>query len=561
MKLFKRPYIFLLGIVVVSFVLRFVQLGSIPVGLHGDEASIGYSSYALLKTGRDQNGVYLPLSIDQFGDHRPPGYHYVDIPFIKIFGLNEFAVRLPSVLFGVASSVILYVLVLKILGSVPIALLAALFLAISPWHVNISRATSEGVIAAFFVLCGVFLFIKAIEVKKTYVYFFVSSFIAFFLSFLFYHSARFFVPLFLIPTAIVLFLQYRPEKKKLFYSVVLFVCLILSLLVLFSVGKGTDRPLTVSILHFPMGTAELEQQIGEDGNQHPIITRAFHNKLFFYGRFFVSNYFAHFDGNFLFVDTGLPARYRVPWAGNLYLIDLPFLILGFSILLVMGLQKKKYLYLLPIIWLAAGAVPAGLTWEDIPNIQRSSFMIYAFTGITAFGMFEALKMVHKRLRLVVSIVVVLLLAHNVFYFFHNYFYHMRIHEPWHRSAAVKEVVFTVKGLEEEYDEVVMTTEGNNNLIHHLFYLQFDPVEYGNLGYPREKDGLRIGKVLYTGNRCPLSERPGVYKRPEGNIVYVNTPSCTLPMNAEILKVIRHPDGVPAYEVVRLNSVAEELYND
>ena len=69
-----------LGIIVlIALILRLYRLSDVPVGFHGDEASIGYNAYSLLKTAKDQNGNFLPLAIDQFGDFRPAGYRFGEL--------------------------------------------------------------------------------------------------------------------------------------------------------------------------------------------------------------------------------------------------------------------------------------------------------------------------------------------------------------------------------------------------------------------------------------------------------------------------------------------------
>ncbi|MBI4029179.1 MAG: glycosyltransferase family 39 protein, partial [Candidatus Blackburnbacteria bacterium] len=148
----KKLSIPLAIIFLIALFLRVINLASVPVGLHGDEASIGYNAYSLLKTGKDQDGHFLPLSFDQFGDFRAAGYGYLDIPFVALFGLNAFAVRLPAALFGSLTIIIFYFFLLELFENKSIALIGSFLLAILPWHINISRASSEGVISSFFVL-------------------------------------------------------------------------------------------------------------------------------------------------------------------------------------------------------------------------------------------------------------------------------------------------------------------------------------------------------------------------------------------------------------------------
>ena len=65
-----------------------------------DEAALGYNAYSILETGRDEYGQILPIIFKSFGDYKPGFYVYLTLPFIKVFGLNELSVRLPSIILG-----------------------------------------------------------------------------------------------------------------------------------------------------------------------------------------------------------------------------------------------------------------------------------------------------------------------------------------------------------------------------------------------------------------------------------------------------------------------------
>src|SRR3990167_8489226 len=99
--------ILFLTLVLAAF-LRLYQISHYPAGLNADEAALGYNAYSLLLTGRDEHGHVLPVNLESFGDFKPAGYSYLLVPMIKIFGLTEFAVRLPSVLFGVLAVLGIY---------------------------------------------------------------------------------------------------------------------------------------------------------------------------------------------------------------------------------------------------------------------------------------------------------------------------------------------------------------------------------------------------------------------------------------------------------------------
>lgn len=533
----------------IALLLRTYNLSEIPVGLHGDEASIGYNAYSLLKTLRDQNGHFLPISIDQFGDFRPAGYHYLDIPFIALFGLNGLAVRLPSAIFGVLSVLVLYFLVQEFFENRVISILSAFLLAFLPWDINISRATSEGVVASFFVLLGLYFFIRWMKKRKTISRELGFSLLFLLLSFFFYHAHRYFVVLFFPALLLFSFNSYSPSQNKRKAAFFLYGLLLVALFFFLSIGKGTGRASEVSVLSIPGGSQQLKQAMDEEGIQNPLITRFYNNKLFYYTRFITTFYTQHLTGDFLFVNTGLPVRYKIPFTGNLYLIEAPFLLFGLAIFLVEGIKSKKYVYLIPLAWFLIAPIPAGLTWEDLPNVQRASLMIPAIVIAVAFGFYESLQLIkNNKIKKIFVVFCLLFFLQNFLYFQHNYFWRSKVHEPWHRSASEKELIDAIEMNKNKYKEIVMTTEHNNNFIFYLFYTKFDPATYQKLGSPRERDGLHFQNLLYTYNLCPLDSlaKP---KKGEKPTLYVVKEDCKIPKNAQVITIIRAPDGVPFFQVI------------
>jgi len=188
-----KTYILLGSIFLLALVLRVYMLSQFPVGFHIDEASLGYNGYSLLLTGKDENNNAHPLYIDMFGDNRPSGYHYLTIIPVKLFGLSEFSTRLPAAVFGAISIFAMYSLSSVIFRSKKISLLSSLFIAIAPWHVVLSRASGEAVVALFFILAG-FAFILHSLQKKSEKFLIIGT-ISVISSFFFYHTPRVFVPM------------------------------------------------------------------------------------------------------------------------------------------------------------------------------------------------------------------------------------------------------------------------------------------------------------------------------------------------------------------------------
>lgn len=161
----KTKSILILVILLASFI-RFYQLSNIPPGFYCDEAGAGYNTYSLITTGKDMMGNLFPVFFKSIANDLQGGiYIYSMVPFIAVFGLNEFAVRATSAFWGILTVIILFLFV-KQLYNEKIALLSSFFLAISPWHLQFSRIGFVAIIYPFFLVAGLWLFYKGLKETK-----------------------------------------------------------------------------------------------------------------------------------------------------------------------------------------------------------------------------------------------------------------------------------------------------------------------------------------------------------------------------------------------------------
>jgi hypothetical protein len=127
--------------------LRVVGLNRVPPGLYADEACNGYDAYSILLTGRDHHGNFLPLMFQGFNDNRMPLFDYSLVPLIGAFGLSPAAVRLGAALWGTADLVAIVILAALMLG-LPGAVVTAVLVAVSPWHLPLSRYGTEVILGS-----------------------------------------------------------------------------------------------------------------------------------------------------------------------------------------------------------------------------------------------------------------------------------------------------------------------------------------------------------------------------------------------------------------------------
>ena len=212
----KYRTLLLIGIVFIAAFLRFYNIGTNPPSLTWDEVAWGYNGYALGIDGKDEFGRFMPHDyLESFGDFKPPVYAYLTVLPVKLFGLTAFATRFPSALAGTLTVLVTYFLVLELFPSVKkkeyIGLLAAGILAISPWHINLSRAAFEANVATAFLVTGVWLFLKAVRGRYYYLIF---SAISFVLSMYTFNTSRIVAPIIVIGLAIGFRNELWKHKKQ-----------------------------------------------------------------------------------------------------------------------------------------------------------------------------------------------------------------------------------------------------------------------------------------------------------------------------------------------------------
>ena len=94
--------------------LRIYNLEGSPPSLNWDEAAWGYNAYSILETGRDEYGKFMPIFTRSFDEYKSTLPLYFMVPSILVFGLTEFAIRLPSAIVGALIIPIMYLLVNEI---------------------------------------------------------------------------------------------------------------------------------------------------------------------------------------------------------------------------------------------------------------------------------------------------------------------------------------------------------------------------------------------------------------------------------------------------------------
>jgi len=146
-------HLVLILVLAVGIFARCWEFGRLPSGLNPDEASSGVEALNLLRHGTDRNGISYPVKFISWGSGQDALYGYLLIPIIALMGLSPSVVRLPMLGLGIISLPLLYVVVRRLYDA-RLALVATFMLAISPWHILLSRWALDSNLFPFFFLVG-----------------------------------------------------------------------------------------------------------------------------------------------------------------------------------------------------------------------------------------------------------------------------------------------------------------------------------------------------------------------------------------------------------------------
>lgn len=550
----KKTIIFwIILFTILGGILRFYRLGDIPAGLHRDEAFLGYNAYSILKTARDMNGNFLPINLQSFL-YSPGGYAYLSIPFIALFGLSAFAVRFASALFGTCTVILVYFLVRELFGqssrNSKLALAASFLMAISPWNINLSRTATENIPVTFFILLSTLLYLLWIRRDKPIFVFL--SFASFAITLTLYQAPRAFLPLF-IPLLIFL---YRPKPKQFITPLLLYVVAILVPVIIILMSPALSLRLrTVSLFASQNTQLSLDEYIREDGMQKAgtVASRLFHNKVTGYIPQFLENYASHFSYEFLFTDKGLPDRYRVPNIGLLYLVELPFLLIGLASLIKK--PGKEGALIIGLILLAP--IGSALTFDDIPNLQRTVFIEPALAIVSALGLISAVlylkSNVTAHIYTVGLAILTALCLYNFVFYMHQYFVHLPVHKPWYRHEGYAQLVGEVHTLLPPYTKAVVTNRESAPAIFFLFYSQYDPAKFqieAKHGQTTDLDRVNFGPYEFSQEECPLRLDPKTKELTgQNDILYVDYGTCKITEGMNVLKEVRRGDQSLVFSIL------------
>jgi 4-amino-4-deoxy-L-arabinose transferase-like glycosyltransferase len=568
----------------VGVALRVSRLGTVPLGLHPDEACDGYDAYSIWMTGRDHHGNLLPLAMQGFNDYRMPLFQYSMVPLVAAFGLKTSVVRFGAALWGITDLLAVTAIATLMLG-LPGAAAASVLYALSPWHLAFSRHGIELSAASATVSLAMLAFFVWLRFRKDW--WLLTSATLFGLSLYAYSLNKAVTPLLIAMLVVVHWNEIRAAAKPALIALAIIIALSApqAILVITHSAEMGARYSQTSITSFRCPTCH-ETSLSEDLEN------------------LGGSMIGYFTPSFLFLDGDRGDHWTLlhpPGFGQL-LPEQAFLI-ALGLLALFGPRPKtntpskrskrgiarskpptqergrKDFAIVVVAWLVIGAAAAAVVvplgafqpepgkatptaWllmdHPLPSVpltpallmshpdsRHALFEIVPWTLLSALGFITLLEFEAVRFPLRVG-AAGLLLSGIVFHgakFARFYFSEYPTLAAPYFQYGLEQVVAAVEPSAASGDPIVLTARINQPYIYVLFYERYSPTEFQQR--PLWQADQLFGPVLQFGNYVFVYPQQLYPSAARGTFVYSSTEE--VPVAAR--ESIYYPDGQLAYSIV------------
>jgi len=477
-------------IFILALLTRFISLQSLPPALNRDEAAIGWNSYSILQTSRDEHGQYLPLAFKSIGDYKMPLYIYAATIPVKLFGLNDFSIRFWSALAGAVSVLAVFYLVKALTKKTSPPIIAALLLALNPWAIFYSRIGFEANLSLAFFLSAMTLLLYGFKS----IWRFNLGLLLLLASFLTYSSSLIFTPIFL---AIFLFINRKKLTKN--KVVVLTIFSLISILIFKSIWNVSAQKSNITVFSNPTIINQYNQTRTQIYQQNKLLARTWWNKKVFYTRLIANNYFKSFSPEFLLTVGGNHPWHRIPGVGNFLFVEIFLAIIGLYSLFK---NKNKANLGILLTWLLIAPLASAIT-IDAPHSTRSLYLLPVILILSALGFSQLKNMKFKKenKRKIITLLSGLYLI-NLVYFGYQYIFIYPQKFPQSIPLGLKELI------------TQNTSSGNvyfygihdSNYLYPLIYLPTDPDQFQKQAVWTQPDLTNLTNV-HQFNHLTVVDQP------------------------------------------------------
>ena len=446
---YKRQLIF--GIIMMlAAVVRFVLFSNHPGGLNQDEASIGYEAWAIMNYGIDRNGMSMPVHLLAWGSGQNTLYAYFSMPFIKLFGLNVFSMRIVNLLFSLLSIPAIYG-IMRRASNAKTALIACAVLAISPWNIMLSRWGLESNLFPSLFIIAVYFFVLSLKSK----WFLVVSAFIFALTLYSYGAAYLVVTLFCFVCFLFIIAKRLVPLKVCFISLGVFLLISLPIYLFVIINAFDLNQISIGMLTIPKMHSSRMSLLTDGITMQSVFKNIFH-------LFILQD-----DGIPLFDQNNVSANV-IPIFGCFYAISMPFLIYG----VIISIKHRSEHDFIALAALASSF--ALLIIYSSANTNRVNVLYITMIYFIARGISAVIKN-HSSFIAITCTYAIFFTCFCSVYFGQEY--REKIADRFYVSFG--DALEKADEIAQEDDTIYITSYANMPYIYVLFYNKVPPADFHN----------------------------------------------------------------------------------
>ncbi len=395
----KNKIIFTI-ILIIGITIRIINFPNAIAEANCDEIMTAVNAKTIVDFGTDIYGTSYPVYLEAW---KTAGQSvmlmYIMAIFIKIFGYSILTVRLPMLIISIITIIIFYDFAKRISKNEKIALLAMAMVIITPWHILQSIWSIDCNLFPHFLLISIYLLYRGITEKKWLIYL---SMIFFALTMYTYGPAIYFVPLFLITSAIYLKIKKEITIKEIIICIAIYTLISTPIILMYIINYFKIDNINIgkiTIQYFKESTRNNDMLLFSENKVTQLIKNI--NKT-------ISAIIKQND-NLVWNAT--------KYFGTTYHISLIFILISIIYLIKTRKNKKDFGIFLIITWFIISII-LGLLINDT-NINRLNCIWYPMIALTTYGIYITYKITNKNKLFkyfIITLYAILFLSYSIYFF-------------------------------------------------------------------------------------------------------------------------------------------------
>ncbi|MBU0978229.1 glycosyltransferase family 39 protein [Patescibacteria group bacterium] len=486
--------------------LRLIDFGHLPSILNRDEAALAYNAYLLKEIGLDEWGRAWPLTLESFGDYKLIGYPTILVGLFSLFGENDWVVRLPSFMAGLALALAIWKLSQWLGFSKSAGHLTVLMFATTPIFFFYSRIAFEAHLALGLFVWGVYLLLSALDEKPLLSLKSVIGLLCLLMACLTYNTPLLFLPA-VLPVLVIVGKQAKQKVWWLASGLGLIFCL-----VVFWLWPVLSQKSGITI--FTDLTVWSNWILWRD--QLPLLLKSsLGHRFLYWAGLMIINFVKSFSPDFLVTGGGAHPWHSLPNWGHLTWPIYGLGFLGMWRVVKDGLTHKfSQLTQLDhkrwglLLLMALSLAPAVVT-VDAPHTTRSLFFIFIWVlwaglGLdyllsrlpTLAGKFKLKSSFPPKIKLLGLVIFVGLLIGNFAWYLGQYWWQYPADQPRLFQAGFDQVIKQVDQ-DDSHQPVAIVDASGYQYILLAWYLKIDPELYlkTNIRQLPDTIGMKYGQQV------------------------------------------------------------------